>query len=90
MIEKVTMYTVFCDNCGEDVGENSEYSCWHDESQARDSAIDSDWQTEDDKNNNEKHYCPKCVVDTDEKTDKLIIDTTRTKAVAVTAKDNCI
>ena len=72
------MYTVICDNCGADSGTNAEYSCYHDESQARDTAIDSEWQTIDDDKNEEKHYCPDCFIDIDDN-DKIIIDTTRTK-----------
>jgi hypothetical protein len=66
MIEKVEMYTVVCDNCGEDVASGQEYSCWNDKSYAEDNAVDSDWHKEDD-----KHYCPNCFEFDDE--DNLII-----------------
>lgn len=78
MIEKVEMYTVVCDNCGKDAGEDAEYSCWNDESSARDVAIDSEWQTWDNEKNEEQHICPNCFKGFDE-ADKIIIDPTRTK-----------
>ena len=55
MLQKVEMYTIVCDNCGEDIGATQEYSCWNDEVYAEQNAGDSDWLKEDG-----KHYCPKC------------------------------
>lgn len=54
-IEKVEMYTVVCDNCGEDVGTDADYSCWNDKSVAREEAMETGWI--EDKG---LHYCPKC------------------------------
>jgi len=55
-IEKVEMYTVVCDHCGEDIGSSSEYSCWNDDTYAEENAMESEWVKE-----NGKHYCPDCV-----------------------------
>lgn len=55
MIKEVKMYTVICDNCGKDCNADSEYSCWSDDTFARDCAMEDDWITEGD-----KHYCPQC------------------------------
>ena len=55
MIQEVKMYTVVCDNCGEDIGASSDYSCWNDEVYAWENADESDWIKL-----NEKHYCPNC------------------------------
>ena len=55
MIEKVEMFTVVCDNCGEDAGASSDASCWNDEAVAEEMALESEWIKED-----EKHYCPNC------------------------------
>lgn len=71
MIQEVKMFTVVCDNCGEDIGATSEYSCWNDEFYAEEKAMDSDWHREGD-----KHYCPDCFSHDDD--DNLIIDSTRT------------
>lgn len=72
MIKEVTMYTVICDNCGADVCENMEYSCWNDESSAKDIAIDSGWLIDDG-----NHYCDYCFSYDDN--DTLVIDGSRTK-----------
>ncbi|MEK6884593.1 MAG: hypothetical protein AABY22_33480 [Nanoarchaeota archaeon] len=74
------MYTVICDNCGVDAGDNSTYSAWRDESQARNSAVEAVWGTFKDEKNEEQHMCPKCYRFDDD--DKIIINQTRTKAVA--------
>lgn len=66
MIQKVEMFTVVCDNCGEDAGVDSDYSCWNDESAAVEMATESDWIKDGD-----KHYCPKCYSYDDE--DNLIL-----------------
>jgi len=55
MIKTVQMFTVICDNCGTDIGEDAEYSCWNDESFANENAMESGWHKEGD-----KHYCSNC------------------------------
>lgn len=55
MLKKVEMYTVVCDNCGEDIGVTQEYSCWNDENYVKTNALESEWVKKDG-----KHYCPKC------------------------------
>jgi len=56
MIQKVEMFTVVCDNCGEDAGcDNDSGSCWSDESAAKEQAIESEWIE-----HKGFHYCPKC------------------------------
>ena len=67
MIKEIKMYTVVCDNCGRDVNEDADYSCWEDKGYAEDSAMESDWKKEDN-----KHYCTNCFVGYD-KEDELII-----------------
>jgi hypothetical protein len=67
MIKEVKMYTIICDNCGKDLCDGTEYSCWNDEDYVKDSARESDWHiTEDD-----KHYCDDCYSWGDE--DELIL-----------------
>ena len=66
MIKELRMYTVVCDNCGADVNEDAEYSCWSDEGYAQDIAMEADWVTVDD-----KHYCTDCYYYDED--DKLII-----------------
>lgn len=68
-VKKVEMFTVLCDNCKLDIGENSDYSCWNDENNAKENASNSDWLIHD------KHYCPDCY-DYDDN-DELIIKTQR-------------
>ena len=70
MLQKVEMYTVVCDNCGEDVGSSQDYSCWNDEGYARTNAMESDWVKEDDKD-----YCPDCASFDDE--DNLVLNPER-------------
>ena len=55
MKKEVKMYTIVCDNCKNDAGSESDYSCWNDENAAEDVAIESDWLKDDN-----KHYCPDC------------------------------
>lgn len=55
MIKEVIMYTVICDNCQKDVNENQEYSCYNDEMNANDIAMESNWIKCGD-----KHYCADC------------------------------
>lgn len=61
------MYTVVCDNCGVDVNEGQEYSCWNDKGYAQEIAMESEWIKE-----GGEHYCPKCYTYDDE--DNLIIN----------------
>ena len=68
MIKEVKMYTVICDNCGIDVNESEEISCWGDEGYAEDCAMEADWIQEDG-----NHYCPDCFEYDDE--DNLVIKT---------------
>ena len=49
-IEKVEMYTVSCDNCGEDFKE-----AYADENSAEEIALKSDWIK-----NRDDHFCPDC------------------------------
>lgn len=69
-VEKVQMFTVVCDNCKLDIGENSDYSCWNHVNFAEDVAMDSDWLIHDG-----KHHCPDCYKYDDN--DELIIKTER-------------
>ena len=55
MIQKVEMYTVVCDNCGCDYGNESEYACWSDEDYVREDSRENDWITE-----GNKDYCSNC------------------------------
>lgn len=55
MVKEVKMFTVICDNCGVDVNDGAEYSCWNDEGYAEEIAEASGWITIED-----KHYCPEC------------------------------
>lgn len=54
-VKKVEMFTVVCDNCGADVCEGQEYSCWNDELSAKEIAMESGYITE-----GEKYYCEDC------------------------------
>lgn len=67
-VKKVEMFTVICDNCGKDVCEGQEYSCWNDEQGAKEIAMESGYITEGD-----KHYCEDCYEYDDE--DNLVIKT---------------
>lgn len=60
MIEKVEMYTVVCDHCKKNIGEDQDYSCWGDESTAEDNAMNSDWIEEEG-----RHYCDLCYITDD-------------------------
>jgi hypothetical protein len=66
MIKEVKMYTVICNNCGSDVCEDAEYSCWNEISFAENIAMEDDWIKEGD-----KHYCPDCFTYDDD--DNLVI-----------------
>ena len=65
-IKKVEMFTVVCDNCGADVNEGQEYSCYSDEGYAKEVAMEANWIKE-----NDKHYCEDCWEYDDE--DNLVI-----------------
>lgn len=66
MIKQVVMFTVVCDNCGADVNDGAEYSCWNNESYVEEIASESNWIKDGD-----RHYCPDCHSFDDE--DNLII-----------------
>lgn len=70
------MYTIICDNCKLDIGQDQEYSCWGDEGMAEDNANECDWLKHE---NN--HYCPDCYFYDDN--DELVIDKVRTKAEVI-------
>ena len=70
MIKEVKMYTVQCDNCKCTSGDNSEFSCWNDESTALDEAKESEWIESEG-----KHYCPDCYSIDDD--DNIIINEKR-------------
>jgi len=66
MIIEVKMFTVQCDNCKKFSGQDSDYSCWNDESTAWDDASESGWIEDEG-----KHYCPNCY--TIDSIDNIII-----------------
>ena len=68
MTKEVKMFTIVCDNCGVDAGDDAQYSCWNDKDYAEDVALDADWIKD-----NENHYCPNCHTHDDE--DNLVINT---------------
>lgn len=72
MIIEVKMYTVKCDNCGEE-WETDEYSGWNDPDYAWDCASEDDW-IEDEKVK-DKHYCKECYSYDDD--DNVIINSER-------------
>ena len=55
MIKKVKMFTVICDNCGCDAGEDQDFSCYGNTIFAESAAMESEWLKE-----GKKHYCPDC------------------------------
>lgn len=71
-VQKVEMFTVICDNCQESADKGTDYSCWNDENQAKDVAMEANFTNE-----NGLDYCPKCYEYNDE--DELIINHSRTK-----------
>ena len=75
MIKQLKMYTVVCDNCGTDAGDDADYSCWEEEESAWDVASDSGWIMGD---NKATHYCPQCVEYDDN--DNLVLNESRRKA----------
>ena len=69
MIQKVEMFTVICDNCGEDAGcDCDDGSCWNDEAVAEEKALESEWI-----NSKGLHYCPKCYSYDDDDVLNLVI-----------------
>ena len=74
-VKKVEMFTIICDNCQESADEATDYSCWNDESGAKEVAMEANFI-----NHNGNDYCPKCYDYDDE--DELIINTKRTKLTA--------
>jgi len=72
MLTEVKMFTIVCDNCGEDIAAEQEYSCWNDANYAEENAMESDWIKEGD-----KHYCTKCVSYDDN--DNLVLKTINNK-----------
>lgn len=70
MIKEVKMYTITCDNCGKDVNEGSEFSCWNDTSYVEDIRMEARWEKVE-----KKHYCVDCHYYDDN--DELIIDTSK-------------
>lgn len=76
MIVEKTMYTVKCDGCGKEAGEDCEIVAWTDKFSAELRAIDDHGFTLWDHNRltpgGEKHYCPDCVI-WDEENDKAVL-----------------
>lgn len=68
-IQTKEMYTVICDNCGKDVGQGAEYSCWSDAEFAEEQAMEGEWIEKDN-----LHFCPQCY-ELDEETDEYVIKT---------------
>tara|TARA_B100000953_G_scaffold285358_1_gene265889 strand:+ start:315 stop:545 length:231 start_codon:yes stop_codon:yes gene_type:complete len=71
MIREVRMYGINCDNCGVDLGENQEVTCWCEPKYATLVAIDSNWV----RVGENKHYCPDCYSYDDN--DKLVLNKNR-------------
>jgi hypothetical protein len=66
MIQKVEMFTIICDNCKCDYGDDAEYSCYAEEERVREDSHENRWITD-----GEKDYCPDCYHYDDD--DNLII-----------------
>lgn len=66
MIEKVEMFTINCDNCGENIGADNDFMAMNDEAGIKEYAMNDDWIEEGD-----KHYCKKCYSYDDN--DELVI-----------------
>lgn len=66
MIKELTMYTVVCDECRQQLNEGDEIIAWSDKVNAQDIAMKADWVTVDN-----KHYCNDCYYYDED--DKLII-----------------
>ncbi|MAO64271.1 MAG: hypothetical protein CL666_04670 [Balneola sp.] len=60
MIIEKTMYTVKCDGCGKEAGENEAIVAWQEEWYAEEEAIDSFGWIEITDSKEQKHYCPDC------------------------------
>ena len=74
MIKEIKCYTLLCDNCGADVNEDEEFSCYADIEFSIEIAGQKDWVEHEG-----KWYCNDCHYYDDEDEDKLII--VRTKEV---------
>lgn len=55
MIKRVLMFTVCCDVCGTSADDDTEWSCWTDETTARETAHENDFMLIDGKD-----VCPLC------------------------------
>ena len=66
MLKEVKMFTIVCDGCGEDVNDDTDYSCWNDENYVEDIRHEAGWEKV-----NDKHYCNDCFKYDDN--DELII-----------------
>lgn len=66
MIREVTMFAMFCDNCGKQ--HDDDYSAWTDEIGAKEAADESGWYNE-----NDRDYCPTCYSFDDD--DNLVLKT---------------
>ena len=70
-IQKVEMYTVICDRCGDNAFEGNDIYAWAEKRFAVNEAIDSfDW-IEVDPSSSEKHYCPNCTEWDEEKDERI-------------------
>jgi hypothetical protein len=81
MIQEVKMYTIFCDICGCDVNEGSEFAGWNDKSYLEDVAQEEGWKKLDD-----KHYCTECFEYDDD--DELVIFDKKENAPETKGQDN--
>lgn len=66
MIKELVLYTVVCDNCGDDINKDADYCAWNDKQFTQEMADEAGWIKEDD-----KHYCPDCFSYDDD--DNLVI-----------------
>lgn len=64
-VQEVPMFTVFCDGCGSNADEGSDYAGWSDKETAVEIAKDGAEYREIEG----KHFCPECV-EVDEETDE--------------------
>lgn len=68
MIIEVKMWTVQCDNCGENwEDKHSGFAAWNDSGYALECAKDSGWNEAETKEFENQHYCPTCwILDEDD------------------------
>lgn len=73
MIKEVTMFSLFCDNCGKDLLEDTEFAGYDEKGFLLEIAKESDWQTlvGGFLDEVESHYCPDCYEYDDN--DELVI-----------------